>query len=151
MCPSKECCCYRVCKTVVPCEVKTITTTKTCVVDPCCSVNEQYLNRLKKSNDELKGLIKKLDNLSESMSVEEECKCCSSSKRRNSREIVITEHHYNCCSPLPTPMPKLPPPPPVIKPSCCGLCRDNSKNVHTIKCDYIICEKCEKVSFFLYS
>lgn len=147
MCPTREyCCCHQqnhvvYQTTIVPtCEVKTTTT--------CCSgVNEKYLNKLKKSNDELKGLIMKLDNLSESMSVEDECRCgCSKPlKRKDSREIIITEHHYNCYAPPPPPPPKRSPSP-VFKPTCCGLCKDKSKNVVSIKCDYVICDKCESVS-----
>lgn len=145
MCPNRSCCCH-VYTTIVPCEVKTTTTKCT---ETCC-VNEKYLDKLKKSNSELKGLIKKLDNLTESMSIEDECcKCCSSSSKgsnKNTKEIIITEHHYDCCSALP----KRPstPPPSVHKSSCCGLCKDSTKNTHTIKCDYAICDKCEKVKIF---
>lgn len=147
MCPTSKCTCYYA--HTIPCEVTTTTTTRTQCVEPCncCSRhNEEYLNKLKKSNSELKGLIKKLDNLTDSMvSAADECcslKCCSSSVP-NTREIVITEHIYDdsCCKTVK----KTPPPTITTSFDCCGLCKDSSKNTHAIKCEYVLCDKCEKV------
>lgn len=103
-------CCYYVHKTIMPCKACTSTRSISCD----CS-NQENLKKLKDTNVELKSLIRKLDNL---------CDTVDSATTVTTREVTITE----CDCP-------------------CGLCKDsrNDAAIYTMKCDYVLCDKCHKM------
>jgi hypothetical protein len=125
MCPpSQQCTCYYVHKTIIPCEHTQ--TRVECCSSQCTCLNEKYLAKLKSSNQELKGLIRKLDNLTDSMQETTSAASCN-----NTREIVVTEHRYDYCD------------------SCRHSSRQKPKSdlytTTAVKCDYVVCEKCDQM------